>query len=77
MARRPHIDEDPSPEDLDKFGGETVRCPGCGAEVHDEAEWCHKCGGVMHAEDKGVPLWAWATGLVLLLFIVVFGIRLF
>jgi predicted nucleic acid-binding Zn ribbon protein len=43
-------DEGPSESDLDRYGGETTRCPHCGAEVYDEAEWCHKCGAVMEKE---------------------------
>lgn len=46
------LDEGPSDADLDRFGGETTRCPHCGAEVYDEAEWCHKCGAVMEKEEE-------------------------
>lgn len=58
-------DEDPSPEDVEKFSRETVPCPDCGAEIYDEAEWCHKCGRVLgEAKDtKGLPLWAVWTAL--------------
>ncbi|MEK6704139.1 MAG: hypothetical protein AABZ53_17930 [Planctomycetota bacterium] len=58
-------DEDPSPEDVEQFGKETTPCPDCGAEIYDEAEWCHKCGRVLgEAKDtKGLPTWAAWTAL--------------
>jgi hypothetical protein len=36
--------EGPSPEDIERFGGDTIACPGCGADVYDEAPFCHRCG---------------------------------
>ncbi len=63
--------EDPSPEDVEQFSKETFPCPDCGAEIYDEAEWCHKCGRVIGeaADAKGLPPWAaWtAAGVVVLL----------
>ncbi len=38
------MDEDPSREDIERFGGETAWCPECGAEVWDMAEFCPSCG---------------------------------
>ncbi len=41
------LDEQPSSEDLDRFGDDadqTGWCPDCGAEVWDEAEFCPECG---------------------------------
>ena len=38
------IDEDPSPEDLERFDHEDAHCPECGAEVWDQAEFCPACG---------------------------------
>ena len=35
--------EDPSPEDIERFSGETAYCPDCGAEVWDQAEVCPEC----------------------------------
>ncbi|MBM4109155.1 MAG: hypothetical protein FJ255_10165 [Phycisphaerae bacterium] len=77
MARGRDIDEDPSPEDVQKFGGETVRCPACGAEVYDQAEWCHKCGAVLSESAGRTPRWVWVTGLAVIAALVVFGLRLF
>ncbi len=40
-------DEEPSQEDIDRFGGgsdQTGWCPDCGAQVYDEAEFCPDCG---------------------------------
>jgi hypothetical protein len=57
-------DEDPSDEDVARFGSETVACKGCGAEIYDESPWCHKCGESQGAEGesvRGVPVWAMVT----------------
>ena len=43
-GRRHLIDEDPSSEDLDRFGSETATCPSCDQEVWDEAPQCPSCG---------------------------------
>lgn len=57
------IDEGPDEADIARFGSETVPCPECGAEVYDEAEWCHKCGRVMAdpAAAKGAKPWVLLT----------------
>jgi hypothetical protein len=79
-------DEDPSPEDVERFGSETVPCRGCGTEIYDEAEWCHNCGRAQSAAgdaddgeggpDAGIPPWAMLTAglLVAAILIVVFGL---
>lgn len=62
MARHPDepddLDEDPSDEDLERFGGVTVSCPKCGSELYDDASLCWKCG---HALANPVrtrpPVW--------------------
>ena len=64
-------DENPSEEDIARFGSETVPCAGCGAEIYDEAEWCHKCGRAQRAAGdaddgeggaaRGVPVWVMVT----------------
>jgi len=63
-------DEDPSPEDQARFGGETTECPGCGASVYDEATWCHKCGKVLEessgGESSSLPPWALGTAVVVI-----------
>jgi predicted amidophosphoribosyltransferase len=41
------IDEDPSPDDLERFGHDTAHCPACGAEIWDLAELCPACGAAV------------------------------
>ncbi len=41
------IDEDPSPEDIERFSDETGFCPDCGAEVWDQAGQCPSCGAFL------------------------------
>lgn len=33
--------------DLDRFGGDGIRCPSCGSEVYHDAVLCHTCGLVL------------------------------
>ena len=49
------IDQDPSPEDLERFSGDTAFCPDCGAEVWDQAEVCSSCGAYLHGETVSQP----------------------
>ncbi len=59
-------DEGPQESDLQRFGGETRPCPKCGAEIYDEAEWCHKCGHVLsETTDHKVPAWVIAGAIAL------------
>ena len=54
----------PSAEDLDRFGGETVTCPHCGAEVWDQHTRCHVCEERLDEPPEGatpVPMWRWIT----------------
>jgi hypothetical protein len=50
------LDEDPSPEDMERFGGVTRTCPECKSEVYDDAEICHECGHAFSGEAKNHPL---------------------
>jgi ribosomal protein L37E len=76
-GRRGNLDEGPSAEDLERFGGETIRCRRCGTEVYDEAEWCHRCGEVLGEDARRLPRWAWVAGIVALAaFLLAFGLRL-
>jgi hypothetical protein len=53
-------DEDPSPDDLERFGNDTGYCPDCGAEIWDQAEFCPACGGHIGGRTLGrPPLEAW------------------
>ena len=52
VGRRNHeIDEGPTPDDLERFGGVTRPCPSCGKDVYDDAMMCAHCGASME-EDK-------------------------
>ena len=56
-------DEDPSPQDIDRFGGETAYCPDCGAEIWDQAERCPACGNLVGGRTRSrEPVEAWLRG---------------
>ncbi|MDX2017179.1 MAG: zinc ribbon domain-containing protein, partial [Planctomycetota bacterium] len=78
-GRDDHLDEGPQAEDLERFGHATVKCPKCGAEVYDEAEWCHKCGAVLSASEEtgsSTPKWVMITAISLALgFILIVIVR--
>ncbi|MHC4220377.1 MAG: zinc-ribbon domain-containing protein [Planctomycetota bacterium] len=48
-------DDDPGPEDLERFGHETAWCPECGAEIWDQAEFCPACGGQVGGRTLSRP----------------------
>ncbi len=66
------IDEDPSPEDLERFGGVTRQCPNCNTELYDEAELCWKCGHALSHQTGPPPKWIWITAIVLVVVILYF-----
>ena len=47
------IDEGPGSEDLDRFDGETVRCPRCAAEIWHDAPACPSCGAWVDGDVGG------------------------
>ena len=49
------IDEEPSPEDLQRFGHDTAHCPACGAEIWDQADLCPACGDTVSGRVAGRP----------------------
>ena len=49
------IDEDPSPDDLERFGHDTAHCPACGAEIWDLAELCPTCGATVGGRVTSRP----------------------
>lgn len=53
MTYRADPDEDPTDEDVQRFGaGEsTVRCPDCGASVWAEADICPKCFTILTGDS--------------------------
>jgi hypothetical protein len=48
----------PSAADLDRFGDELVPCPACKARIYDQSEICPKCGHILEAPAKTLPLWS-------------------
>ncbi|HYE63696.1 MAG TPA: hypothetical protein VD997_17020 [Phycisphaerales bacterium] len=63
------LDEDPSPEDLERFGGATRTCPECRTELYDDSEVCWKCGHHISNRPKEPKTWVIivAVGLVVLI----------
>jgi hypothetical protein len=60
MAKRGHddeIDEGPSEDDLERFGGATRKCPECGTELYDDSEICWKCGHALSGRPAGPKRW--------------------
>lgn len=53
------MDEGPSDEDLERFSGETVFCPHCRGEIHDEAQRCPLCGEWITAAAPENRRWLW------------------
>ena len=39
--------EGPSASDIDRFGGDDIPCPECGADVYHDAAQCNACGHFM------------------------------
>ena len=72
------IDEDPSEEDIAKLDSPTRTCPHCGREVYDDAEVCYHCGHAFMAGERATPwLQIAVAGLLILVFLVIFGLRWF
>ena len=60
--------EGPSAEDRRRFSADTVSCPDCGSEVHDESVSCPECGHWIEDGgdgDSGPPRSQVALGVVL------------
>jgi hypothetical protein len=49
------IDEDPSPDDIERFAGDTAYCPACGAEVWDQTPVCPECGQTIAGDTLSRP----------------------
>ena len=70
-------DEGPSPEDLERFDGETAYCPECGAQIWDQADVCPKCFSYLAGETSSrPPLETWFRRLWLLLVVIVLVIAM-
>lgn len=71
------IDEGPSCADIERFGGDEITCPECGAEVYYDAAFCHECGNVMEDRTAGASK-KWigvAAAIALLSFVLIYAIR--
>lgn len=69
------VDDDPQPEDVARFGGETTKCPKCKAEIYDDVQWCHKCGTVLGGSDApatSIKRWQIITAAILLFIILIY-----
>lgn len=61
-------DEGPSAEDLDRFGGDTIRCASCNEELYHDAAFCPSCGEVTDQGSESKPKrWVVVTGVIALL----------
>lgn len=65
------FDEGPSPEDIERFGSETINCSSCGKEVYDEAAICPACLEPVTNEKRSHPLSRWIVGSILM--VLLFG----
>lgn len=59
-----------------------MKCPNCGAEVHEEDKFCGECGKPLRHEIKIAPIWKWGSMvaslvLVLIYWILCIGITLY
>lgn len=66
--RRPP-DENPSADDIERFGDVTRTCPECKKEVFDDAAVCYHCGHAFERTAPGSsrgPMWIIITILVLI-----------
>lgn len=64
------VDENPSEEDLARFGDVTRTCPECRKEVFDDAAICYHCGHAFERTTAGStasPRWIIITVIVLVL----------
>jgi uncharacterized protein (DUF983 family) len=64
------IDEGPSAEDMERFGGATRHCPECKTELYDDAEVCWKCGHMLSGVAPGPKTWKLVTAMVVVMVIV-------
>lgn len=46
MSWLSHSGDEPSLEDVERFGAETLACPTCGEEIYDDSPFCPRCGAV-------------------------------
>jgi hypothetical protein len=68
MSNNSHteFDEGPSPEDIERFGAETINCSSCGKEVYDEASICPACLEPLTSGKRSHRLSRWIVGSILM-----------
>ena len=71
------IDENPSPDDLERFSRDTAYCPDCAAEVWDQAEICSSCGAYLHGDPISHPRDARRRHRIWLTFVVIITVMAF
>lgn len=62
------LDENPSMEDIERFGDVTRTCPECGKDVFDDAAVCYHCGHAFERTTAGsTPSKGWVVAVVVVL----------
>jgi hypothetical protein len=66
---RSEFDEFPSEADIERFGGVTMSCAGCGSVLHDDVAVCWNCGRAVGqgGEEVGAGRSWWPMILIALL----------
>lgn len=60
------VDDDPSPDDVERFNNVTQTCPHCGKEVFDDVDVCYHCGlAIGSGVGRKAPLWILVVVVVL------------
>jgi hypothetical protein len=70
-------EEDFDDADADDEGSETIACPHCGEEIHEESERCPRCGHYLSEEEEpaaGPKPWLIAVGTMFCLIVVYFWV---
>lgn len=49
----------PLREDIERFGGVTMKCHECGAELFDDVDMCYSCGAAVGpgSTESKMPVW--------------------
>jgi hypothetical protein len=63
------VDEGPSDEDIERFGGVTQTCPECGTELYDDVGVCWNCGTPVGIGRRKAGTGSWVAVVVALILI--------
>lgn len=55
----------------------TMKCPNCGAEVHEEDKFCGECRENLRREIEIAPKWKWGSMIASLLLVFIFWFLIF